>query len=164
MILGMTTFVFIHVLISLIGIGSGLIIAWGLLISKRMAGWTALFLLSTVLTSVTGFFLPADHIKPSHIVGIVSLIVLAGALYALYGRNLRGTWRSIYVATAVLALYLNVFVLIAQAFLKAPALKDLAPTGSEPPFLVVQGVALAVFVIVGIVGLVRFRPDAIMRV
>jgi hypothetical protein len=164
MILGMTTLVFLHVLISLIGIGAGLIVALGMMISKRLPNWTALFLLTTVLTSVSGFFLPADHIKPSHIVGVVSLVVLAIALYALYGRNLQGAWRPIYAATAVLALYLNVFVLIAQAFLKAPALKELAPNGSEPPFLIAQGAGLILFVLIGLVGLVRFRPDAVMRV
>jgi hypothetical protein len=164
MILGMTTYVFIHVVLSLIGIGAGLIVAFGMMISKRLSGWTALFLLTTVLTSITGFFLPADHIKPSHIVGVVSLIVLAVALYALYGRNLLGAWRPLYAATAVLALYLNVFVLIAQVFLKVQALKDLAPSGSEPPFLLAQGAALVVFIVVGLVSIIRFQPDAIMRV
>jgi hypothetical protein len=164
MILGMTTFVFAHVVISLIGIGAGLIAALGMMISKRLSGWTALFLLTTVLTSVTGFFLPADHIKPSHVVGAISLVVLAIALYALYARNLQGAWRPIYAAAAVLALYFNVFVLIAQAFLKAPVLKELAPTGSEPPFLIAQGAALILFLLIGLVSMVRFRPDAVIRV
>lgn len=163
MILGMTTLTFIHVLISLIGIGAGFIVALGLLTSNRLKSWTALFLLTTVLTSVTGFFLPADHLKPSHVVGIISLVVLAIALYALYARNMQGAWRWIYVGSAVLALYLNVFVLIAQAFLKIEPLKDLAPTGSEPPFLLTQGVVLVVFILIGIAAIVRFRPGALSR-
>jgi hypothetical protein len=158
MILGMTTFTFAHVLLSLIGIGAGLIVALGLIASKRFDGWTALFLLTTVLTSVTGFFLPADHLKPSHVVGIISLVVLAIALYARYGAHLMGAWRRIYGVSAVLALYLNVFVLVAQAFLKIQPLKDLAPTGSEPPFAIAQGVVLVVFIGVGILSLIRFRP------
>jgi hypothetical protein len=164
MIMGMTTSVFIHTLISLIGIGSGLIVALGLLTSKRLPGWTALFLATTVLTSVTGFFLPADHLKPSHIVGIISLVVLIVALYALYGRDLQGAWRWIYVGGAVLALYFNVFVLVAQAFLKIQPLKDLAPTGSEPPFLIAQVVVLVAFIVIGLVAIVRFRPNALGRI
>jgi hypothetical protein len=164
MIMEMPAFVFIHVLISLVGIGSGLIVALGLLTSKRLKGWTALFLLTTVLTSVTGFFLPADHLKPSHVVGIISLVVLAVALYALYARHLLGGWRWIYATGAVLALYLNVFVLIAQAFLKIQPLQDLAPTESEPPFLLTQGAGLVVFILIGIAGIIRFRPDALSRI
>jgi cell division protein FtsW (lipid II flippase) len=164
MIMGMTTPIFIHTLISLIGIASGLVVALGLLSANRAPGWTSLFLATTVLTSVTGFFLPADHFKPSHVVGIISLVVLAVTLYALYGRNLRGAWRWIYVGGATLALYFNVFVLVAQAFLKIQPLKDLAPTGSEPPFLIAQLVVLVAFIVIGIVAIVRFRPDAIMRI
>jgi hypothetical protein len=162
MIMGMTTFVFIHVLISLVGIGSGLIVAWGLLTAKRLTGWTELFLLTTILTSVTGFFLPATQLKPSHIVGIISLVVLAVALYALYARRLEGAWRWIYVVGAVLALYFNVFVLVAQAFLKIEPLKALAPTGSEPPFALAQGAVLVVFIVIGVVAVIRFRPNPVL--
>jgi hypothetical protein len=162
MIMGMTTFVFIHALISLVGIGSGLIVAWGLLTANRLTGWTELFLVTTILTSATGFFLPATQLKPSHIVGIISLVVLAVALYALYARRLEGAWRWIYVAGAVLALYFNVFVLVAQAFLKIEPLKALAPTGSEPPFALAQGAVLVIFILIGVAAVIRFRPDPVL--
>ncbi len=159
MILGMTTFTFIHVVLSLIGIAAGLIVALGLLTSARLSGLTALFLATTVLTSVTGFGFPFEGFKPSYVVAVLSLVILAIALYALYGRGLAGVWRPIYVVTAVIALYLNVFVLIAQAFMKIQPLKDLAPTQSEPPFTLTQGVVLVVFVLVAIVGAIRFHPE-----
>jgi hypothetical protein len=118
MIFGMTTFTFVHVLLSLVGIFSGFVVVFGLLKAKRLDGWTALFLVSTVLTSVTGFLLPARGFMPSHGVGIISLIVLAIAIFARYARHLAGAWRRIYVITAVIALYLNFFVLIVQLFRK----------------------------------------------
>ncbi len=138
MIFGMTTWTYtlIHVLIGLVGIGSGFIVLFGLLTAKRLDGWTALFLASTVATIVTGFGFPFDHLLPSHKVGILSLVVLA--IPARYAFHLAGAWRWIYVIGAVFALYLNVFVLIVQAFLKVPALKAMAPTQSEPPFLIAQ--------------------------
>lgn len=158
MILGMTTLTFIHVVLSLIGIVAGFVAMAGLLASQRRDGWTALFLATTVARSATGFLLPFTKLLPSHIVGIVSLVILAVALYALYGRHLSGVWRPVYVVTAMIALYLNVFVLIIQSFLKIAPLKALAPTQSEPPFVAVQGVALLFFVIVTIVAALRFRP------
>src|ERR1700693_3975177 len=136
MILGMTTFTFVHVMLSLIGIFSGFVVVFGLLAGKRLDGWTALFLVSTVLTSVTGFLFPFHRFLPSHGVGIVSLIVLAVAILARYAFHLACAWRPISAVTAVIALYLNVFVLIAQAFQKVPALKAMAPTQSQPPSLV----------------------------
>src|ERR1700674_2352469 len=131
MLLGMTlsTFTLVHVVISLIGIVAGFIVTFGLLAGKRLNGWTALFLLSTVATSASGFGFPFDHLLPSHKVGILSLVVLAAAILARYGFHLGGAWRSIYVVGAVVALYLNVFVLIVQLFQKVPALKALAPQG-----------------------------------
>jgi hypothetical protein len=140
MILGMstTTYTFLHVLISLIGIGSGLVLMFGFIIGKRLDNLTAVFLTTTVLTSVTGFGFPFDHLLPSHILGIISLVVLAIAIPARYVFNLADSLRWIYVVGASMALYLNVFVLIAQLFLKVPALKALAPTQSEPPFLLAQ--------------------------
>ena len=140
MILGMSvaTFTLFHVVISLIGIAAGVVVMFGLLGSKKLPSLTAVFLWTTVLTSVTGYFFPRDHILPSHIVGALSLIILAVALYALYVRHLTGNWRWIYVVSAVASLYLNVFVLVAQLFQKVPALKVLAPTQSEPPFLIAQ--------------------------
>ena len=140
MILGMstTTYTFLHVLISLIGIGSGLVVMFGFITGKRLDNLTAVFLTTTVLTSVTGFGFPFDHLLPSHILGIISLVVLAIAIPARYVFNLADSLRWIYVVGASMALYLNVFVLIAQLFMKVPALKALAPTQSEPPFLVAQ--------------------------
>src|ERR1700680_401875 len=147
MILGMSTatYTFLHVLISLIGIGSGLIVMFGFLTAKRLNGLTAVFLVTTVLTSVTGFGFPFDHLLPSHVVGIISLIVLAIAILARYAFHMAGAWRASYVIGATLALYLNVFVFVAQLFQKVPALKALAPTQKEPPFLVAQLVVLLIF-------------------
>jgi hypothetical protein len=159
MILGMSTstFTLVHVLLSLVGIGSGFVVMCGLLSAKRLDGWTALFLASTVATSVTGFGFPFDHLLPSHKVGIISLLALMLALLARYAFHLDGAWRRIYVAGAVIALYLNVFVAIVQAFEKVPALKALAPTQSEPPFLVTQIVVMALFVVLAIFTTKRFR-------
>src|SRR5438270_12757556 len=136
MILGMTTatYTLIHVLISLVGIASGLVVVFGLLGGKRLDGWTALFLATTVATSVTGFGFPFDHLLPSHKVGILSLVLLTVAILARHAFHLAGAWRWIYVVSAAVALYLNVFVLVVQAFEKVPALKAMAPTQSEPPF------------------------------
>ena len=160
MILGMSlaTFTAVHVVISLIGIAAGLIVVVGMLSASRLPGWTALFLATTVLTSVTGFFFPAAQVLPSHVVGVISLVVLAITLVALYVKRLAGSWRWIYVAGAVLALYLNSFVGVVQAFLKVPALNRLAPTQSEPPFLVAQLAVVALFVVLGIRAAMRFRP------
>jgi hypothetical protein len=123
-----------------------------------MAGWTAIFLWMTVLTSVTGFGFPFDHVLPSHIVGVISLVFLAVALFAVYVQHLAGPWRWIYVVSAIVALWFNVFVLIAQAFMKIDALKALAPTQSEPPFLIAQGVALVLFAVLALIALRKFRP------
>src|SRR6266850_7458043 len=129
MVWGMTisTFTFVHVLLSLLGIGSGFVVMYGLLSGKHLRGWTAPFLATTVATSVTGFGFPFDHLLPSHKVGIVSLLVLAIAIAARYPLHLAGAWRRVYVICAVMALYLNAFVGVVQAFLKVPALNALAP-------------------------------------
>lgn len=161
MILGMTTFTFVHVVLSLIGILSGLVVVFGLLGGKRLDGWTALFLVTTVLTSVTGFLFPFHKFLPSHGVGIVSMVVLAIAIFARYVRQLAGGWRRGYAISAVIALYLNVFVVIAQLFMKVPALKAMAPTGSEQPFLVAQLVCMALFVVLGIGAATKFRGEAV---
>ncbi len=161
MVFGMTTLTFVHVVLSLIGILSGLAVMFGLLAGKRLDGWTAIFLASTVLTSVTGFLFPFHKFLPSHGVGIVSLIVLAIAIFARYVRQLAGAWRRTYVVTAMIALYLNVFILIVQAFLKVPALKAMAPTQSEPPFKFAQVVALALFVVLTIAAAIRFRDEPV---
>ena len=162
MILGMSlsTFITVHVIISLIAIVSGIIVMSGLLTSKRMPGLTAIFLLFTILTSATGFLFPFEKLLPSHMIGILSLVLLAIACVALYGMKLSGAWRSVYVVTAMTSLYLNIFVLIIQAFLKVPALHALAPSvpPSEPPFAIIQGIVLVFFVIVIIGAVRRFRP------
>ena len=162
MILGMSlsAFTTLHVIISLVAIVSGIIVMFGLLGSNRMPALTATFLFLTILTSVTGFLFPFEKLLPSHMVGVLSLVLLAIACVALYVMNLSGAWRWIYVATAMISLYLNVFVLVIQGFLKVAPLHALAPSvpPSEPPFLVVQGVVLAFFVVVIIGAVRRFRP------
>ena len=150
------TFTLVHVVISLIGIGSGVVVSLGMLTGKRLDGWTGLFLASTVATSVTGFGFPFDHLLPSHIVGGISLVVLAVASYARYGRHLAGGWRAAYVSGAVVAFYLNVLVLIVQLFRRVPALTALAPTQSEPPFAIAQLGALALFIALGVMATKRF--------
>ena len=162
MILGMSTstFTVTHVVLSLIGIFSGIVVLFGMLSSNRLTGWTALFLASTVLTSVTGFFFHSEHFGPPHVVGVVSLVVLAVAILGRYVYRLVGPWRWIYVGGAVLALYLNVFVGVVQAFEKVPFLSRLAPTQSEPPFLVAQLIVMAIFVVLGILAAMRFHPAA----
>jgi hypothetical protein len=162
MILGMSlsTFTTVHVIISLIAIISGIIVMFGLLGSNRRPGMTAIFLLFTILTSVTGFLFPFEKLLPSHMIGILSLVLLAIACISLYVMKLSGPWRPTYIVTAMTSLYLNVFVLIIQAFLKVPALHALAPSvpPSEPPFAIIQGIVLLFFVLVIIGAVRRFRP------
>jgi hypothetical protein len=160
MILGMTlsTFTLFHVVLSLVGIASGFIVVYGLLAGKRLDGWTA------ILTSLTGFLFPFVHLLPSHIVGILSLLVLAVAIFARYPRRLAGGWRRIYVVCAMVALYLNCFVAVVQAFLKVPPLHALAPHGNEPPFLIAQIALLAIFVWLTIVAAKRFLCEPLAKV
>jgi hypothetical protein len=165
MVLGMSlaTFTLVHVVISLIAIVAGLVVMFGLLGSRQMPGLTAIFLLFTILTSVTGFLFPFKELLPSHIFGIISLILLAIACIALYVMKLSGAWRPIYIVTAMISLYLNVFVLVVQSFLKIPPLQALAPSvppapPSGPVFAAVQGIVLVLFVL-AIIGIWRrFRP------
>jgi hypothetical protein len=159
MIFGMTPFTFFHVLLSLIGIFSGFIAVFGMIAGKRLDVWTALFLVTTALTSITGFFFPFHKLLPSHILGIISLAVLAFAIPARYLLQLAGAWRKVYAVTASIALYLNVFVLVAQLFMKVPSLHALAPTQSEPPFLISQVVVMAVFIVLTIAAAIKFRPE-----
>jgi hypothetical protein len=148
-----------HVLLSLIGIVSGFVVVYGLLVSKRLDGWTKLFLWTTAATSVTGFLFPVHKLLPGHVLGILSLIVLAIAFLARYRRGMAGGWRRTYVICAVVALYFNVFVLIVQLFEKVPALQALAPTQSEPPFQVAQLVALVIFAALAIRSAMKFRTE-----
>jgi hypothetical protein len=161
MILGMSvaTFTLFHVILSLIGIVSGLIVLRGMIAANRMAGLTAIFLITTILTTVTGYFFPTATFDPAKVVGVISLVALAAAVIALYFCHLAGAWRWIYVVGAVLALYLNCFVLVAQAFQKLSFLQPLAPTGSEPPFKIAQGVVLVLFIVLGIIAAKRFHPE-----
>jgi hypothetical protein len=170
MILGLSlsTFTLVHVVISLIGIAAGFVMMFGMLGSNRMPGWTALFLATTILTSATGFLIPpllTDKLLPSHIIGILSLVLLAIACFALYSQKLSGAWRWIYVLTALISLYLNVFVLVIQSFLKIGPLHALAP--GEPPggpvFAIAQGIVLVFFIIMIIGAIRRFRPLAVMQ-
>jgi hypothetical protein len=149
------------VIISLAGIGTGFIVMFGLLSGKRLDGWTAIFLTTTVLTSLTGFMFPFEGLKPSYIVGGLSLIVLAVAIWARYGRHLEGVSRWIYVVSAAVGLYLNCFVAVVQAFMKIPALHAMAPTQSEPPFLIAQFLVLAIFVWLTYRAAKRFQVGAV---
>ncbi|MEO8026342.1 MAG: hypothetical protein ABI823_07710 [Bryobacteraceae bacterium] len=157
MLLG--AFTLFHVVLSLIGIGTGLVVAYGLLQSQRMEGWTSWFLWTTVATSVTGFMFPVDHITPGHILGVLSLILLTFAILARNKYKLAGRWLRTYVITSMIALYFNVFVLIVQLFQKAPLLKELAPTQTEAPFAVAQLVALLVFAALIIRAAMKFHVD-----
>ena len=161
MILGLSVanFTILHVIISLIGIASGLIVLYAML-ANRISAWTSTFLVTTVLTSATGFLFHSKAIGPPHIVGALSLVILAFTLLAFYAFRLAGHWRAVYVITAILALYLNSFVGVVQAFLKIPALNRLAPLGNEPPFAIAQGLVFALFVALGWLALKRFHPAA----
>jgi hypothetical protein len=160
MILGLSTSTFttVHVIISLIGIFAGAVVLFGWLGGRSSHGWTALFLAATVLTSVTGFLFHSASFGPPQVVGVISLVVLAAAICALYIFQLAGIWRWVYIVGATIALYLNVFVGVVQAFQKLPFLQPLAPTQSEPPFLIAQLVVLAIFVVLGFLSLQRFHP------
>ena len=147
-----------HVAISLVGILSGLVMLYGLLLGRNFRTAIAVFFVTTILTSLSGFPLPPFGFDPPRAVGVLSLVLLIGAVAAYYGFRLGGAWRRVFVGCAVAALYLNVFVLVAQGFLKIPALHALAPTGSEPPFAIVQGIVLIIFIALGIAAAIKFRP------
>lgn len=149
-----------HVLISLLAIGAGFVVAFGLLTSKRLDHWTALFLSTTLATSLSGFCFPFHGITPAIITGIISLLILAVIGYARYRRHLTGWWAKVYAAGSVMVLYFNVFVLVVQSFQKIPALKDLAPTPNELPFQITQLVVLVIFVMLGLAATIRFRIES----
>jgi hypothetical protein len=156
--LSLSAFTTLHVAISLIGIGSGVIVLLGMLGSMRLSALTFLFLVTTALTSITGFFFPFHGVTPGIVVGILSLVVLLPASLARYAFHMAGAWRWIYVVTATIALWFNVFVLIAQLFEHVPALHALAPTGTEPPFKIAQLCALVLFAVLGFLAVRRFHP------
>jgi hypothetical protein len=158
-VLGLTleTFTRLHVVISLVGIASGLAVLAGFLTGRRFDGWTAVFLATNVLTSLTGYLFPVEHVLPSHVVGAIALLLLTVAIVSRYARAMAGGWRRTYVIAAVAALYLNVFVLVVQSFLKVPSLHVLAPKGQEPPFAIAQGIVLVLFVVLGRRAVQRFQ-------
>lgn len=162
MILGMPAGLYtaLHVFISLVGIASGFVVIWGLIAGRRLGGWTAIFLSTTIATSVTGYGFPAHELLPSHIVGALSLIALALAVAARYRFHMEGSWRGVYVISAAVAEYFNVFVLVVQSFQKSPALKALAPTQTEPPFLVAQIAVLILFVVLTVLAMKKFHLQA----
>ena len=160
----LSLFTLAHVAISLVGILAGFFAMFGLLTSRSYDRWTAIFLVTTISTSVTGFLFPVQHFLPSHAVGILSIVVLSAASFARYVRQLNGAWRKVYVIGVVLALYLNVFVAIVQAFLKTPALKAFAPTQTEFPFKATQLAVLVLFIALGVVATVRFRPPSRQKI
>ncbi|HWB09750.1 MAG TPA: hypothetical protein VG826_11010 [Pirellulales bacterium] len=161
MTFAVTMLTFVHVVISLAGIATGFVVVYGLLTARRLDGWTATFLATTVLTSVTGFFFPFHGFTPGQALGVLALLALALALVARYRRQMIGAWRTVYVISAVVSLYFNVFVLVVQLFQKVPALAALAPTQSEMPFIVVQGLVLATFVVTTTACVIRFRGEAV---
>jgi hypothetical protein len=156
--LSLSAFTTLHVAISLIAIAAGFVVLYGMLTGHRPGGWTLLFLATTVLTSVTGFMFPIGGLTPGLVIGAISLVLLAIALLALYAFQLAGAWRWVFVATALAALYFNVFVGVVQAFQKLAFLQPLAPTQSEPPFAVAQLAVLAIFLVLGFLAVRRFDP------
>lgn len=153
----MATFTLVHVVISLIALATGFIAVGGMLTGRLFRGWTAHFLLTTIATNATGFGFPFEKFLPSHGVAILSLILLAIAVYSLYSKKLAGKWQLVYVITAVASLYFNVFVLVAQLFLRLPALHELAPTQSEPPFVITQLLVLLAFLYLGVLTAQKFK-------
>jgi hypothetical protein len=156
-------FTLVHVVVSVVAVIAGLVVVGGLMAGAWMRGWTALFLVTTIFTSVSGFGFPFTQVTPAHIVGALSLVVLAICLLARYVGRLEGRWRTVYVVTAVTALYLNVFVLVVQLFAKTPPLAQLAPTQQEPPFAVSQTLVLALFVWMGVAALRGVRLARLAR-
>ncbi|MBL8582203.1 MAG: hypothetical protein JNL61_08260 [Rhizobiaceae bacterium] len=157
MFFGVSTLQTFHVLISLVAIASGIVVVWGLITSRPFGALTAVFLVTTLLTNLTGFLFPFNGFTPAIGVGIVGTIVVALCLLARYPMRMQQGWRGVFVVTAVISLYLNLFVLVVQLFLKVPALHAYAPTGSEPPFAVAQGLVLIACVLAGIIAYRRFR-------
>lgn len=152
-------FTIFHVVLSLVGIASGFVVVFGLIASKPLDGWNTLFLTTTVATSVTAFLFPFHGFTPAIGLGIISLLVLAIAIAALYRFDLAGGWRRTYAISAVLAQYFNCFVLVVQLFRRVPGLKELAPTQSEPPFQIAQLVVLVVFVALGVEAARKFHAE-----
>jgi len=156
-------FTLLHVIITLVAIGSAPMVVGGMFASHKVPGTTAIFLLTTALTSVTGFLFPVHGFTPALGVGILACVILAAALFALNKERLVGAWRWVYAIAAIASLYLNVFVLVVQSFVKVSALNALAPTQSEPPFAITQAVVLVIFILIALIAVVRFRPVTTVR-
>ena len=157
-----TTVTLFHTIISIVAIAAGLVVVGGLIAGVRIDGWTGIFLVTTAVTSITGFFLPFSKLLASHWIGIVSLVILPFVIAARYWKQLRGGWRGIYVVGTVLVLYLNFFILLVQLFRRIPALLVAAPRQTEPPFVLTQLLVLALFAWLGIAAFRRFRPQAVV--
>jgi hypothetical protein len=157
-----TTVTLFHTVISIVAIAAGLVVVGGLIAGVRIDGWTGIFLVTTAVTSITGFFLPFTHLLASHWIGIISLLILPFVIAARYWKHLRGGWRGIYVVGTVLVLYLNFFVLLVQLFRRIPALIVSAPKQTEPPFVLTQLLVLALFAWLGVAAFRRFRPEAVV--
>jgi hypothetical protein len=157
-----TTVTLFHTIISIVAIAAGLVVVGGLIAGVRIDGWTGIFLVTTAVTSITGFFLPFSKLLASHWIGIVSLVILPFVIAARYWQQLRGGWRGIYVVGTVLVLYLNFFILLVQLFRRIPALLVAAPRQTEPPFVLTQLLVLALFAWLGIAAFRRFRPQAVV--
>ena len=160
--MNITTLTLVHTIISIVAITAGLVVVGGLIAGARIDGWTGLFLITTALTSITGFFFPFTKLSPSQWIGIISLLVLPFVLAARYWKHLLGAWRAIYVVGTVLVLYLNFFVLMVQLFRRIPALIVAAPKQTEPPFVLSQLLVMALFAWLGIAAFRRFRPQAVV--
>jgi hypothetical protein len=154
-------FTVVHVAISLAAIASGFLVLFGMIANRRLDGWTAFFLATSVLTSVTGFGFPIKGMTPGIAFGIISLVVLAAVIYARFPRHLAGIWRPVYTIGAIFAFYLNFVVLIVQSFQKVPVLHTLAPNQNEPPFLAVQVVSMVAFLVLGTLAAKRFRAESL---
>jgi hypothetical protein len=155
--IGLHTFTLIHVLISFLAIASGLIVMYGFFKNQRLDQWTAVFLTTTALTSITGFLFPITGVTPAIKLGIISLVVLAVSIVTRYPLHL--AWRKTYVITVCAAFYFNIFVLVVQSFEKVPDLRALAPTQTEPPFAIAQIFVLAMFVVLTVFAVKRFRVE-----
>jgi hypothetical protein len=162
MIMDITTLTLVHTVISIVAIAAGLVVVGGLIAGVRIDGWTGIFLVTTALTSITGFFFPLTPFLPSHWIGIISLLILPFVIAARYWKHLRGGWRGIYVVGTVLVLYLNFFILLVQLFRRIPALIVAAPKQTEPPFVLTQLLVLALFAWLGFAGFRRFRPQVVV--
>lgn len=157
--LSLENFTILHTVISLVQLVSGLVVVWGLTTSHSNGAWTVIYLVSAIVTCITGFMFPVTAFLPSHAVGILSLVLLALAMIALYGKHLAGAWRWVYAVSMVITVYFSAFVTVVQSFMKVPALHALAPAGSEPPFSITQGVVLVLFIVAGIGAIRRFHPE-----